>query len=88
MAQFIINPAVRFEINLVKSCGTAFNDEYKNVDKGDILGCTSAALYQHHTSDIKNVFSSYSELVRKDANDITRFVNNTNLLDQLLASKY
>ena len=84
MAQFIINPAVRFEINLVKSCGTAFKKKKKNVDKGDI----SAALYQHHTSDIKNVFSSYSELVRKDANDITRFVNNTNLLDQLLASKY
>lgn len=88
MAQFIINPAVRFEINLVESCGTAFNDKYKSVDKGNILGCTTSALYQHHTSDIKSVFSSYSELVRKDANDIARFVNNTNLLDQLLASKY
>lgn len=88
MAQFIINPAIRLEINLVKTSGTAFNDEYKSVDKGDIIGCTTSALYQHHTSDIKKVFSSYSELIRKDANDITHFVNNTSLLDQLLAQKY
>ena len=88
MAQFLINPAIRFEVNSVRASGTAFNKDYQSVDKGNILGCQTAALYQHHTSDIKKLFSSYSELIRKDTGDITNFVNNSNLMDQLLSKKY
>lgn len=88
MSKFLINKNVLVRTVLLRNDTYRLNEGITNVNKGDISGCVATDLYIEKLNEIKSTIRLYSELARKDIDDVDRFIAKTMILDDAIAGVF
>lgn len=88
MSKFVLNKNVLVRTVLLRNDTYRLNEGITNVNKGDILGCVATDLYIEKLNEIKSTIQLYSELARKDIDDVDRFIAKTMILDDAIANAF
>lgn len=88
MSKFLINKNVLVRTVLLRNDTYRLNEGITNVNKGDISECVATDLYIEKLNEIKSTIQLYSELARKDIDDVDRFIAKTMILDDAIAGVF
>lgn len=88
MAEFKITKALSSEISTLQSDGNAINDGFKATPSDDVSSLSAAMEFIKEQKQIKQMLELYSQLLVKDANDLTEMVKTVEAADQAASKTY
>ena len=86
MAEFKISPGLSNEVTTLKNTGKELATDSVSVDKSDVKTLKTSLEYIQQQKNIRTLLRLYADLVKKDADDMKKMINDVHSMDEKLAS--
>ncbi|MBR4287078.1 MAG: DUF5344 family protein [Clostridia bacterium] len=86
MAEFKISPGLSGEVTTLKNKGKELATDSVDIDKSDVKTLKTSMEYIQQQKDIRTLLRLYAALVKKDADDMKKMINDVHVMDEKIAS--